>query len=106
MTKEIEDSIRQILQQSERLTEANTCRTTVPILADHVRENFPGAVVKYLVYPEAREGSGVHYALLIQYAGQKILVNAVKAGIFPRYIGNYDQAIPTFTLMKVTPEVI
>lgn len=106
MTKEIEDSIRQILQQSERLTEANTCRTTVLILADHVRTNFPGAVVKYLVYPEAREGLGVHYALLIQYAGQEILVNAVKTGMFPRYIGDCDQAVPTFASMKVTPEVI
>lgn len=99
-------SIRNTLQEHEGLNEANTCRTTTLALADHVRQNFPNARIEYLVFPEARAGVGVHYALLITYLDQKILVNSVKAALFPRYIGVYDNAPPTFNLMKFTSEII
>lgn len=96
---------RQLLQEDDSLTDANGCRSSIPKLTFRLRAEFPQVKFEYLVYPEAKSGNGVHYALSATDGSDELLINPVSAPGFPQFIGKTSQAIPTFSLMKKAPEV-
>ena len=96
---------RQLLQEDDSLTDANECRNSIPKLKSKLRAEFPQVKFEYLVYPEAKSGNGVHYALSATDGSDELLINPVSAPGFPQFIGKTSQAIPTFSLMKKAPEV-
>ncbi len=105
-TENMGEFIRSLLQENDSLTGLNNCRNSTSKIGKEVKDKFPEAKAEVLVYPEPRAGYGVHYSLLIAQGDEKILVNAVAAPGFPEYIGDPKTAPPTFTAMKVTPEII
>ena len=98
--------IRDLLQRDDSLTDSNNCRNSTSKIKEEVKSKFPEAKTEVLVYPEPREGDGVHYSLRVTQGDEEILVNAVAAPGFPEYIGEPGVAPPTFTAMRVTPKVI
>ena len=102
----IGEYVRGIIQKDDSLTDANNCRNSVSKIESKVKGEFPEAKTAVLVYPEARMGDGVHYSLLIDVNNKKTLINAVPAPGFPKYVGDPDKAVPTFSAMKETPKVI
>lgn len=102
----IAEFVRGFLQEDDSITDANNCRDSVLKTRSGINKNFPTAETSILVYPEAREGAGVHYSLLVRQGGGKTIINLVAAPGFPRYIGDPKTAVPTFSAMKVTPKVI
>lgn len=98
--------IRDLLQRDDSLTDPNNCRDSTSKIKEEVINKFPEAKTEVLVYPEPREGDGVHYSLRLTRGDEEILVNAVAAPGFPEYIGELGVAPPTFTAMRVTPKVV
>ncbi len=98
--------VRKLLQEDDSLTAANDCRNSVTKIIEKVNNNFPDAEKSVLVYPEASEGNGVHYAALFSRGKEQILVNAVPAPGFPEYIGDPDKAPLPFNAMKKAEKVI
>lgn len=96
---------RQLLQEDDSLTDANGCRNSIPKLTSKLRREFPKVKFEYLVYPKAKKGDGVHYALSATEGRDEILINPVSAPGFPQFIGEMSRAIPTFSLFQKTSEV-
>ena len=105
-TENIGEFIRSLLQEDDSLTGLNNCRNSTLKIKEEIKGRFPKAKTEVLVYPEPREGDGVHYSLRVTQGSEEILVNAVAAPGFPEYIGEPRTAPPTFTAMKVTPKVV
>ncbi len=97
--------VRQLLQEDDSLTDANECRNSIAKLKSKLRGEFPQVKIEYLVYPKAKKGDGVHYALSATDDQDELLINPVSAPGFPQFIGKISQAIPTFSLLKKTSEV-
>jgi len=98
--------VRGLIQKDDSVTDANNCRDSVIKINNEIHKEFPTVETNFMVYPEAREGFGVHYSLLVKQDENEILINLVKAPGFPIYIGDLKKAVPTFSSMKVTPGVI
>ncbi len=98
--------VRELVQGDDSITDANNCRDSVIKIKSEIDKKFPKVKTNFMVYPEAHEGFGVHYSLLVRQDENEILINLVKAPGFPIYIGDPKNAVSTFSSMKVTPEVI
>jgi hypothetical protein len=98
--------VRELLQEDDSMTGANNCRDSVLKIKNEIDKNYPTVKTSILVYPEASEGVGVHYSLLVKHGENEILVNVVAAPGFPIYIGDLKKAVPTFSSMKITTKVI
>lgn len=97
--------VRGLIQEDDSLTDANTCRDSVSKIAEVLKEQFPKAKVSVLAYPEAKEGENVHYAVLFRVGERDFIINAVKAPGFPLFIGELENAAPTFGCMKEVSEI-
>lgn len=102
----IAEFVRGFLQEDDLITDVNNCRDSVLKLKAEIDKKFPKADTNFLVYPEAREGTDVHYSLMIRHNGGEAIINLVAAPGFPIYIGDPKMAVPTFSAMKVAPKVI
>jgi hypothetical protein len=102
----ISDFVRGLAQEDDTLTDKDDCRNSILKIKARVNERFPRVETVFLVHPEAREGFGVHYSLLVKQGQRKTLLNLVKAPGFPIYVGDLGKAPPTFSAMKETPKVI
>jgi hypothetical protein len=105
-SENIGEFVRDLLQKDDSLADVNNCRDSVSKIKSEITKKFPDIKTDILVFPEAREGDGVHYSLRISQGDKKFLVNTVAAPGFPEYIGDFDMATPTFLAMKMTPKVI
>jgi len=102
----IANRVRTLVQQDDSFTYPNDCRNSVVKLRTSLEEQFPKANINFLVYPEAKEGDGVHYALSASIDDGELLINLVPAPGFPEFIGDREKATPTFSSFVVTPNVI
>lgn len=102
----IAEFVRGLLQEDDSITDANSCRDSVLKIRSEIKKNFPTAEADFIVYPEAREGTDVHYSLIVRHNEGETIINLISAPGFPRYIGDLRTAVPTFSAMKVTPKVI
>ncbi len=98
--------VRELLINNDSLSDANNCRDSVVKIKSEINKSFPKAKVSFMAYPEVREGENVHYALLVDLEDSKMIVNAVGVPMFPMYIGDMKNAIPTFSQMKESDTVI
>ncbi len=105
-TETMGEFIRDLLRRDDSLTDPNNCRNSTSKIKEEVKGKFPEAKTEVLVYPEPREGDGVHYSLRVTRGDEAVLINAVAAPGFPEYIGRVEVAPPTFTAMRVTPKVV
>lgn len=104
--EDIDQFVRKLVQEDDSLSNANCCRDSVLKIKSAIIKEFPSAITNFLVFPEARQGNGVHYSLLVSKNDKQTLVNTVAAPGFPEYIGNPDQAFPIFSIMRITSKVI
>lgn len=98
--------VRGLLQKDDSLSDPNNCRDSVLKIKAEIDKRFPTAEVEFLAYPEARLGDSVHYSVLAIFNGRKILINTVKSPGFPIYIGDWENAVPTFFAMKKSDKVV
>lgn len=66
----------------------------------------PRVDLRYVAWPDAREGDSVHYALLAIGLNASLIFNPVSAPGFPQYNGDFDRAPGMLTQMKVVNEVV
>jgi len=88
--------VRELILDDDSLTDANNCRDTTVKLTKQLKDEFPDANINILVYPEAKEGAGIHYAI----STDNQIINPVSAPGFPQYIGPIKNAVPTFALLR------
>ena len=102
MGKDILARTRELLQNDDSLTDPNNCRNSVHKLSEILKNEYPKENVTIVVYPDARKGLGVHYAI----GTRDKLINPVSAPGFPEYIGPREEAGAIFQLLKPTDKVI
>ena len=102
----VESFVRRELKESE-IDFVQNCREAVQFL--HVAmESIGDDLIQtdYLVYVDPKTGDPCHYALQITGDDDEaLLINPIKAAMFPKFIGPKDEAPKLFALMKVTEEI-
>lgn len=101
----INEFVHELIEEEDSLTDSNDCRNSADKIAKKIKNVFPEANVSFLAYPEARQGIGVHYSVLVKERGRKMIVNPVAAPGFPQYIGDAETAVPTFSMMQESDTV-
>lgn len=102
----IAEEVRTLTQEHDSFTNPNDCRNCVIVLKNLLEKKFPEAEFDFLVYPKAKSGDGVHYALLASVDDKELLINPIPAPGFPEFIGNRENSAPTFSLLKKTNQVV
>jgi hypothetical protein len=92
--------VREMVVTDDALTDSNNCRNSAIKIASEIKKVFPKSKISFLAFPEACEGTNVHYSVLVAWEGQKMVINTVMAPGFPEYIGDLSLAVPTFLAMK------
>lgn len=102
----VSEFVHRLILEDESLTKANDCRNSVIELKREIETFIDGAEVWFLAFPEARKGNGVHYSLLVNCDGASIIINLIPAPGFPEYVGDFELAVPMFSVMQRVNEVI
>ena len=108
--KEVDVAIRKLQMNDSLVDVPGWCRYAaekmeqVAIEAD---KTAPQTIKEILVYPDASVAQEeIHYALRVSSPEGTIVYNLNQAGMFPKYVGDFESAPGLISKMKVTEKVL
>lgn len=103
---EVLDAMDEFRQNDELSGALGWCKRTTVRAAAILKEAFPNAHVKYLIYHNPDYGpDGDHYSVKVTDDADILIINLVPAPGFPEYIGDAEQAEGLFGEMTEIEEV-